>query len=231
MPKFGERVFDKTDLQQFRVYRAERQTAFSREPIFASLGDIVTEAKRVMQSPTWAALSRHTLQEGREIEFRKGRGRNGKARVFVNQIPRIIMPPHQWQRWTLFHELAHCARGHLSITHGPQFTASYLRLIHDCWSPELALQLWVNFDRNRVRVHDWWEPGREIPVPDPASIAVRLDEGAEEEMAEERRSIQQSMTDFRWRLVRGVGRYLEAYLEQRVRHATRNPELELMTHN
>lgn len=161
--KFGEQVFDPTDPQQFRVYAAERATPFGRGAHFESLAEMRGEIARIMDTPIWRALSAHTLQDGREVELRKGRGRAGKAYVFVSDTPRIIMPPHRWHRWTLIHELAHCVRGCLTCTHGPQ--------------------LRERFERERVRVAPWWEPGAPIPAPDPARLALRLDDGAEEEMA------------------------------------------------
>lgn len=209
MAKFGERVFDPKDPQQFRVYKVERETTFSREVIFGSLDEIREEMDRVLASPTWQALRAHTLQAGRDVDLRKGRGKGAKAFVFEKTTPRIIMPPHQWRRWTLFHELAHCVRGKLTCTHGPQFTASYLRLIHDCWSPELAYQLRAKFAQHEVRVHPWWEPGCDIPVPDPATIAIRLDEGAEEEMAQRKERERAE-----WARVHAIA---TAYLERRAR--------------
>lgn len=220
MPKFGEQVFDKRDPQQFRVYAAERATAFSREPLFGSLDEIVAEATRVMHSPTWEVLSRHTLQEGRDVEIVKGRGRGAKARVFVSHEPRIIMPPHQWTRWTLFHELAHCARGRLTANHGPQFTTSYLKLVHDCWSPYLAYQLREQFEQRKVRVYDWWQPGYEVPVPDPNSVTEFVDEGAEDEAAQMARDLREAFANYRMVFVTAVGRQLQALLEVRTAAST-----------
>lgn len=189
MPKFGERVFDETDPQQFRVYDAERATGFGRGATFDSLAELGEEMARIVATPIWAALSKHTLQEGRSVELVLGRGKGGKAKIWVDRTPRIIIPPHRFNRWTLIHELAHCARGRLTCTHGPQFTASYLRLLHDCWNPELARQLYANFEKQKVRVHPWWTPGSAIPVPDPAMLTLRLDEGAEAHMAAYRASV------------------------------------------
>jgi hypothetical protein len=52
--------------------------------------------------------------------------------------PDIILERVSWRLGTIFHELAHCVPGKLTVTLGPKFTACYLRLIHDYWKPDFA---------------------------------------------------------------------------------------------
>ncbi|WP_310572450.1 hypothetical protein [Gemmatimonas sp.] len=199
------RKYNPNDPQRERVYIAERCVDFPRAPEFQSLSEIRAFAQQVLRSPTWEALSRHTLQDGRGVVVKLGRGRRAVAHNRLVGDPAIILPRASWRRWTIFHELAHCARGKLTANHGPQFTASYFRLIHDCWNPDLAHRLQSEFERMRVRVAPWAPIGHEVPKPDPTSVGVSRDEGADlpTEIAQRARDVtyQKAMVAF-WRKVR-----------------------------
>lgn len=173
------RKYNPNDPQRERVYIAERCVGFPRAPEFQSLAEIRVFTQRVLRSSTWEELSRDTLQAGRGVVVKLRRGRRPVAYNRLVGDPSILLPRASWRRWTIFHEMAHCARGKLTANHGPQFTASYFRLIHDCWNPDLAHRLQSEFERNRVRVATWAPIGHEVPKPDPTSLGVSRDEGAD----------------------------------------------------
>ena len=199
------RKYNPNDPQRERVYIAERCVGFPRAPEFQSLAEIRVFAQQVLRSPTWAELSQHTLQEGRDVVVKLGRGRRAVAHNRLVGDPAIILPRASWRRWTIFHELAHCARGKLTANHGPQFAASYFRLIHDCWNPNYAHRLQFEFERMRVRVAQWIPIGHEVPKPEPTSVGVSRDEGSDlpTEIAQRARDVayQKAMAAF-WRKVR-----------------------------
>src|SRR4051812_33631842 len=104
------RWFDDNDPQRQRVYAAEREVPFPREPEFGSLAEIRHFVTDVTKTRTWRALSANTRQERRLVDVRRGRTTHAHARVEVFGVSRITLPPHEWRRWGVFHELAHCAR-------------------------------------------------------------------------------------------------------------------------
>lgn len=180
---------DPNDSQRDRVYTAERLAFGSVQPEFPFLRALRDEAERVIASPTWQLLARHTRQEHRTVVVKLGRGRRAFARVPVHGDPSIYVPRRSWTRWALFHELAHCARGRLTLTHGPHFTASYLRLVRECWDPAVADRIAAEFATHEVRVFNWAAAGAPIPVPDPATLDRRADPGLEEDrIIQERRA-------------------------------------------
>lgn len=187
MPPFSRRP-NPDDPQRERVYAAERAVGFPRANEFPTLREVRAFVAEVLATPTWAALARHTRAEGAPVEVRRGRGTRSRASVPAPrrpgwQEPRIWIAPHGRRRWTVLHELAHCARGRLTLNHGPQFTASYVRLVRDCWDPALADRLQAAFAERGVRVAAWAAPDVPVPVPDPATLDDLRDEGLAEEAA------------------------------------------------
>lgn len=90
--------------------------------------------------------------------------------------PTIFLPRNRWLRWTLYHELAHCTHGRLASDHGPQFTASYLRLVRACWDPAVADRL-AAFVERVARGALWADSDAPIPMQDPAPSDDRRDPG------------------------------------------------------
>lgn len=175
--------FDRTDPQRDRVYQAEREVPFPSEPEFASLREIRAYVDEVLASPTWRALALGTRQENRGVEVRLGRGRTAHAHVETFGMSRIWLPKRMWTRDVVLHELAHCARGRMTLNHGPQFAASYVRLVRACWDASLADQLEAAYARHRVRVAPWVDARMPIPIPDRDQRDETRDEGAEEDLA------------------------------------------------
>lgn len=177
-------TFDRRDPQRFRVYAAERAVGFPRAPEFPSLAAVRAHVATVLATPVWRTLSDDTLAAGMPVVVRRGRRSHAYARVRALEAPVVVVPRDRWRRWTVLHELAHCARGPRTANHGPEFTASYLRLVRGCWDPALADRLAAAFVAHRVRVAPWGFDDTPLPVLPIPARHDRSDPGAAAEAAE-----------------------------------------------